>query len=148
MMKNQLRTLLEDDEGLKNEVYNDHLGKATCGIGHLITRDDPEFGLCVGDPVSEERVTELFNEDVQTAIDDALNLQPELESWPVEAQITFVSLAFQLGGPRLRLFVKMNAALENQHWMTAAIQLRDSRLYRQTPERTERHAKRLEGILS
>ena len=32
----QLRLELEEDEGIKFEVYKDHLGYPTFGIGHLI----------------------------------------------------------------------------------------------------------------
>ena len=146
-MIDELRELLEADEGNGDHlIYVDHLGKATVGIGHLILEDDVEHGWAVGTPVSEERVTELFDQDVQTSIDDALWLQPNLNSWPVPIQITVVSLAFQLGSPRYSQFVKHHAALKQKYWMTAALELRDSKLYRQTPERTERHAQRLESV--
>tara|TARA_R110000824_G_scaffold127043_1_gene286967 strand:- start:152 stop:592 length:441 start_codon:yes stop_codon:yes gene_type:complete len=142
----ELRALLEADEGVKHEIYLDHLGKATTGIGHLILEDDVEHGWAVGAPVSEERVTELFVQDVKTATADAIILQPHLNDWPVDAQITCISLAFQLGLPRYSKFVKHHEALDRQFWMTAAEELRSSKLYRQTPERTERHAKRLENL--
>tara|TARA_R110000822_G_scaffold192079_1_gene330796 strand:+ start:145 stop:585 length:441 start_codon:yes stop_codon:yes gene_type:complete len=145
-MMNELRELLEADEGVKHEVYLDHLGKATTGIGHLILEDDAEHGWPVGAPVSEERVSELFAQDVQTALNDAMWLQPGLEGWPIPGQITVVSLAFQLGAPRYSKFVNHHKALEEEHWMMAAAELRDSKLYRQTPERTERHAQRLESL--
>ena len=38
----QLRKELEVDEGVKHEIYNDHLGYATFGIGHLVR--DSEIG--------------------------------------------------------------------------------------------------------
>ena len=146
-MISELRALLEADEGDGDHlVYVDHLGKATVGIGHLILDDDEEAGWPVGTPVTEERVTELFNKDVKTATDDALILQPHLNDWPVDAQITCISLAFQLGLPRYSKFVKHHEALDRQFWMTAAEELRSSKLYRQTPERTERHAQRLENL--
>jgi len=147
-MMNELRELLEVDEGVKHEVYLDHLGKATTGIGHLILKGDDEHGWPVGAIVSEERVSELFTQDVQTALKDALWLHPDLDSWPIAGQITVVSLAFQLGAPRYSKFVKHHEALEQDPpmWMTAAAELRDSKLYRQTPKRTERHAQRLESL--
>ena len=61
----QLRETLKVDEGVKNEIYLDHLGLPTCGIGHLITEDDPEHGLEVGTHIDDERVNELFDQDVQ-----------------------------------------------------------------------------------
>ena len=39
-----LREQLEIDEGIKHEIYLDHLGYPTFGIGHLVTESDPEQG--------------------------------------------------------------------------------------------------------
>jgi len=42
-----LETLRDDlaaDEGCKEEIYLDHLGLETFGIGHLIGEADPEYG--------------------------------------------------------------------------------------------------------
>ena len=36
------------DEGVKYEIYHDHLGYPTFGVGHLIVKDDPEYGCEVG----------------------------------------------------------------------------------------------------
>ena len=44
----KLREELEIDEGCKYEIYLDHLGYPTFGIGHLIIDDDPESGWEVG----------------------------------------------------------------------------------------------------
>ena len=52
----KLREQLEIDEGVKYEIYKDHLGYTTCGIGHLILESDPEHGEPVGTAISEERV--------------------------------------------------------------------------------------------
>jgi GH24 family phage-related lysozyme (muramidase) len=41
---NKLREQLEVDEGCEYKIYNDHLGYATFGIGHLIKESD-ELGL-------------------------------------------------------------------------------------------------------
>ena len=57
----QLRKELELDEGVKYEIYNDHLGYATFGIGHLVIDSDPEHGQEIGTAVSEDRVIEAFN---------------------------------------------------------------------------------------
>jgi len=145
-MMERLRQLLEHDEGCVYEVYLDHLGKETCGIGHLIVPFDKEFGWPVGAPVSEERVAELFKQDVSVSINDAKWLVRDFDDLPEAAQVTIASLCFQLGRSRYSKFVKHLAAIEARNWKAAADQLRDSKLYKQTPNRTERHAKRLEGI--
>ena len=38
----KLREQLKIDEGCVYEIYNDHLGYPTFGIGHLVIESDPE----------------------------------------------------------------------------------------------------------
>ena len=45
---------------------------------------------------------------------------------------------FQLGGPRLRKFKKMIAAINDSNWDEAAAQMEDSRWYKQTTNRATR----------
>ena len=50
-MKNFIEKLKEDlirDEGKKLDVYHDHLGYKTVGIGHLILKDDKVIVLYSG----------------------------------------------------------------------------------------------------
>ena len=61
---------LKIDEGVKYTIYLDHLGYPTFGVGHLVLESDPEFGLEVGTPVSEERVKECFEQDLNTSINE------------------------------------------------------------------------------
>ena len=56
----RLREELKIDEGCKYEVYLDHLGLPTFGIGHLIRQDDPEYMMGIGTPIDEIRVNEVF----------------------------------------------------------------------------------------
>ena len=53
----KLREQLEIDEGVKYEIYNDHLGYATFGVGHLVLESDPEHGSELGTPISESSST-------------------------------------------------------------------------------------------
>ena len=70
----QLREELKEDEGCKYEIYLDHLGLPTHGIGHLITEWDEEYGKEVGTPVSEERVNNCFQTDVHGTIEECKKL--------------------------------------------------------------------------
>ena len=45
---------LKIDEGVKYEIYADHLGYHTFGVGHLVINDDPEWGQPFGTAVSKE----------------------------------------------------------------------------------------------
>ena len=145
-MMDELRELLERDEGMVLAVYLDHLGFSTAGCGHFLQERDPERGWPVGMAISQERADQWLEKDMKQCVSDAHWLQPDFDLFPVPAQITVASLSFQLGMPKYSLFKMHHAALQRRDWAEAAAQLRDSKLYRQTPERTERHAQRLESL--
>ena len=65
---NRLRVEIEKDEGCKYEIYLDHLGLPTFGIGHLITEWDEEYSKPVGTEISEDRVNSCFQADIPTPI--------------------------------------------------------------------------------
>ena len=126
----------------------DHLGLATCGIGHLILETDEEYKLEVGDEVSEERVIELFREDIGIACRDAVNLYgwSGFCEWPEEVQNICINMIFNMGMTRLMKFKNMHKALEQQNWKQAAIDGRDSKWYDQVTNRAERLMSKLEEI--
>ena len=142
----QLREQLIIDEGQVNEIYNDHLGYATFGIGHLVTASDPEQGQAVGTPVSEDRVKACFEQDVETVIDDCKKLHEGWEDYPQEVKQIVANMMFNMGRTRLSKFKKHNAALNMHDWKLAAIEGRDSRWYKQVTNRAERLMSRLEKV--
>ena len=80
----KLRADLELDEGVKHEIYLDHLGLPTFGIGHLVTESDPEYGQEVGTEVSEDRVAEAFEQDIETTLSECTVLYPDFDDLPEE----------------------------------------------------------------
>ena len=142
----QLRLELEYDEGCEYKIYLDHLGLPTFGIGHLVTEDDPEHGMEVGSEVSEERVQEVFESDVQVTLDECQRLYSDFDDLPEEVQLIIANMMFNMGRPRLSKFKKFNAALEAGDWAEAAVEGRDSRWHKQVTNRAERLMKRLEAV--
>ena len=67
---NKLKEEIIRDEGVVYEIYNDHLGLATFGIGHLVKDGDPEKGQPVGTPVSKERVDEVWEHDFTEHVEE------------------------------------------------------------------------------
>ena len=143
---NRLRVEIENDEGCKYEVYLDHLGLPTCGIGHLIKEDDPEHGLEVGTKIDEERVNELFETDIKVTIDECKLIYNDFDDLPEEAQYIIANMMFNMGRPRLSRFHKMKQAVDNRDWKEAANQMIDSRWYKQVPNRAHRLVNRLKSI--
>jgi lysozyme len=142
----QLKETLKVDEGVVYEVYNDHLGYPTFGIGHLIIEGDPELGAAVGTPVSEERVDECFAKDVETVIEDCKKLHDGWDGYPEEVKQIVANMMFNMGLTRLSKFNRHNAALQCGDWKEAAKEGRDSRWYKQVTNRAERLMTRLEKI--
>ena len=143
---NRLRVEIENDEGCKYEVYLDHLGLPTCGIGHLIKEDDPEHGLEVGTKIDEERVNELFETDIKETIDECKLIYNDFDDLPEEAQYIIANMMFNMGRPRLSRFHKMKQAVDNRDWKEAANQMIDSRWYKQVPNRANRFVNRMKSI--
>ena len=143
MALEQLREQLEIDEGCIYEIYLDHLGFATFGIGHLVIESDPENGQEVGTPVSKDRVIDAFEQDVQTVLSDCAILYPDFDELPEEAQQVIANMMFNLGRPRLSAFKGMKAGVDSRDWNEAADQMVDSRWYRQVGARAERLVERI-----
>ena len=141
-----LRKQLIIDEGQVNEIYNDHLGYATFGIGHLVSEGDPEHGLAIGTPVSEDRVLECFEKDVESVIEDCKKLHDGWDGYPQEVKQIVANMMFNMGLTRLSKFKKHNTALQSGDWKEAAIEGRDSRWYKQETNRAERLMSRLEAV--
>ena len=125
------------EEGVKYEVYNDHLGYKTFGVGHLCRATDPENEMEVGTPVSKERVDECFEVDLYVAINDA---EKFCEGMQVDDNIKecVTHMVFQLGLPRLNKFRNFKQALVDGDIAKAQIEMKDSLWYRQTTNRAER----------
>jgi len=146
MNVDKLRADLELDEGVKHEIYLDHLGLPTFGIGHLVREEDPEFGEPVGTFVSDDRVAEAFEQDIQITIDDCEKLYPDFYELPEEAQLIIANMCFNLGYPRLSKFKGMKRGVDARDWNTAADEMVDSKWYRQVPNRAERLVQRMKSI--
>jgi len=142
----KLREQLKIDEGCVYEIYNDHLGFATFGIGHLVIESDPENGQEIGTPVSESRVIEAFEQDVQTVLSDCAILYPDFEELPEEVKQIIANMMFNLGRPRLSAFKGMKAGVDSRDWNEAADQMVDSRWYRQVGARAERLVERMRNV--
>ena len=144
----QLREQLKIDEGCVYEIYNDHLGYPTFGIGHLVRESDPENGSPLGTEVSEDRVNEAFDADVEIVLSDCNTLYPDFDDLPEEAQQIIANMMFNLGRPRLSKFVGMKRGVDAKDWDSAADEMVDSRWYRQVGARAERLVNRMREIES
>ena len=134
-----LRKEIEADEGCVYKIYRCSEGYPTAGIGHLLTEWDEEYyDKPIGTPVPEEKVQEWFINDVQTAINDCNDIFNSFEKLPEDIQHVLINMSFQLGKPRLSKFRRMIAAVEMEDYREMALQMEDSRWFKQTTNRAQR----------
>jgi len=134
------------DEGIKHEIYLDHLGLPTMGVGHLITEWDEEYGKPVGTPVSEERVNNCLTQDIHVTIEECKKLYEDFDVLPVDAQHIIANMMFNMGRPRLSKFKKMKEAVDKRDWFEAAYEMTDSKWATQVPNRAMRLVQRMKDI--
>ena len=142
----KLREELEIDEGCKYEIYLDHLGYPTFGIGHLVVEHDAEYGKEVGTYVPENRVIKVFEQDIETVLSDCNRLYEDFEDLPEEAQRVIANMMFNMGYPRLSKFEGMKSGVDARDWNQAADEMVDSRWYYQVINRANRLVERMRNI--
>ena len=120
-------------EGIIMRVYSDSLGLKTLGIGHLLT-DKDNFEEGVTYPM--EVINKLFEEDYNIAFNDAHDLLEDKDiPYDPMVESVLIEMAFQLGLPRLKKFIKFIQGLQEEDYKKAADEMIDSRWAKQTPAR-------------
>lgn len=142
----ELRQEIQSDEGRVNSVYLDHLSLPTIGIGHLIKESDPEYGLPVGTVVDDERVNELFDQDIKVTLSECEQLYGNFNDLPEEVQKILANMMFNLGRPRLSKFRKLCKAVADRDWQECAVQMEDSRWHKQVTNRANRLISRMKAV--
>jgi lysozyme len=134
------------DEGEVLAVYLCPAGHKTCGVGHLVLREDPEYDLAVGDAITEDRCRELLDRDLDITLAECEALIPQFADLPVEVQKIVANMMFNLGRPRLAKFQKTIRAIEAGVWDQAATEMQDSLWARQLPARSGRLINRMRAV--
>ena len=145
-MIEDLKNEIKADEGCVNSVYLDHLNLKTLGVGHLVTEWDEEYDQPVGTIVSDDRVNELFEKDINVTLEECRYLYDNFDNLPEEVQKIIGNMMFNLGRPRLSRFHKMKKAVLDKDWQEAANQMQDSKWYEQVTNRAERLCERMRNV--
>lgn len=123
----KIKELIKKHEGLRLKPYKCTAGKLTIGYGRNL--DDRG--------IDEEEAEIMLNRDVLECIDDMFNIFPDFNIWDHNRQSAIINMRFQLGPKRFRGFKKMIAAIKSHYWEKAAEEAKDSRWYKQTPNRAK-----------
>ena len=146
---------ISSDEGKILHKYLCSESHPTIGIGHKVLNTDAEADLPVHEVheevseeecISEGRCYELFQQDVQIAIDGCRQIYDNWEELPQEAQHVLTNMCFQLGQGGLSKFKNFKIAVEDYQWQRASEEMLDSRWSQQTPERAQRLSERVTAL--
>ena len=107
---------------------------------------DKEYGESVGTRVSEERVRECFDKDVESVLRDCKLLYKDFDELPEEVQQIVANMMFNMGYGRLSKFKGMKAGVDAQDWEKAADEMVDSGWYRQVTNRAQRLVDRMRVV--
>ena len=138
-----LHDMLVRDEGWKNEAYPDPLTGSdpwTIGVGH--TGPEVVKGLVWDDGMVDNALQLDIAKATQGCMD---HFEPWFSQLNDARQAVLVAMCFQMGIGRLCGFRKMLDALRDQHFSTAAEEMRQSVWAHQTPKRAIRTAYQLES---
>jgi len=143
----RLKEEITADEGQVLEVYEDHLGYPTVGVGHLILESDEEYGQGVGAKITQTRCDELLFQDLNIVLKECEDrFHNNWREWPEEVKLIIANMAFNLGLTRLVKFKKMFEALNTGDYTQASIEGLDSRWAKQVYNRAKRLMNRLRDI--
>ena len=115
---------LKREEGFSEVVYKDHLGFDTIGYGTKM-------------PLSKAECNFLLRSRLSVFITEVDNKLGYLDIRQEAKDILYL-MAYQMGLAGVMKFKKMIKALEIQDYYKASLEGRDSKWYKQTPERAER----------
>ena len=137
-------------EGMKLQVYKDHLGIDTIGVGRNledrgITDGELAFMNMLKTEVYEQGITEaharfLLANDIDIVEKELSNAHPCISGIGDVRIRVLLDMGFNLGVPRLNKFKNIWKAVHNRDFSLAAVEMLDSRWASQVGQRAVRLA--------
>lgn len=128
---------LRRDEGERLQLYKDHLGYLTIGVGRLL---DPRRG----GGISSEESAYLLANDIRKKTAEVLKALPWAERLDPVRFGVLLNMAFQMGTDGLVLFRNTLEFVRTGQYDRAAENMMLSKWHSQTPERCERLMKQMQ----
>ncbi|HIE41556.1 MAG TPA: hypothetical protein EYP80_02725 [Candidatus Aenigmarchaeota archaeon] len=116
---------IKENEGFMGMPYKDSLGKLTIGYGTLL-------------PINEEEGELLLKYRLDKAIKELQIKKPYVKELPEPIQEVLYEMVYQLGVSKLMKFKRMWKAIEDRDWDKMIKEMRDSKWYKQTPNRVDK----------
>ena len=150
-MKYNMTELLDqlvEHEGLELMPYEDSLGIDTIGIGRNLQHrglSEEELGYIGKDlsdicewGITKEQAYYLAENDIKIVEEEICKAHPCVLELDEVRQRVLIDMAFNVGVPRLKKFVKMWQAIHDKDFDEASVQMLDSRWAKQVGNRAVR----------
>ena len=128
-----LKNKIKRNEGYRSEPYLDSLGHPTIGYGHLITKKEKKMFQT---KFSKKFLSSLFNKDFGIAL-SAYKKNFNYKKHSKNTKEVLIEMIFQLGIKKQKKFIKMNKHIQNNDMFLAALEMKNSLWYKQTPKRVD-----------
>jgi len=126
-----LKSRIKKNEGFRNISYSDVLGFQTIGFGHLIKKDEKHL---LNKKQNKKYLENIFESDFAQAFNDFKTVYKK-DKYPKNTQEVLIEMIFQLGIKNQKKFIKMNKYLKKNQLFMAALEMKKSLWYKQTPKR-------------
>lgn len=127
----KLKNQIKKNEGFRDRAYQDQLGHWTIGYGHLIKANEKNL---LNKKYSKVFLNNIFKIDFNTAKNQYKKLY-ENKKIPHNIVEFLIEMIFQLGILGHLKFVKMNKHIFLGEYYMAALEIKKSLWYKQTPNR-------------
>ena len=128
---NNIKRRIKKNEGYVNHKYLDSLGFPTIGYGHLIKKNQQKLLIGVH---SKKKLSDIFEQDFKKTLADYLKHYRE-ENHKTNIKEVYIEMIFQLGIKKQRKFVKMHQYIKKKKLYMAALEMKKSLWFKQTPKR-------------
>jgi len=140
--------MIAHNEGYKPQMYRDSEGHRTIGIGfNLEDQANQKFlkkaGIDInelfrGRELNDKEIKTLYNHSLSQAYTDARKFDPKFDKRPEGVKMALTDMSFNLGLTKLNKFEKMQDALRQDDYRTAAVEAQDSDWFKQVKTRGPR----------
>lgn len=127
------------DEGFRSHPYRDSIGVWTIGYGVTVVDGRPVTKSTPAMTMGQAR--QLLRAGIFNALLDCEKTFPNFAALDGVRQEVLANMAYNLGGPKLRQFKRMRAAVERFDFPEWADEMVDSKWYRQVGARSKRLVK-------
>tara|TARA_B100000686_G_C16780756_1_gene971702 strand:+ start:2409 stop:2855 length:447 start_codon:yes stop_codon:yes gene_type:complete len=129
----KLKKRIKRNEGYSNILYLDQLGYATIGYGHLIKKNEK---FLPKKKYSKKSLESLFQKDFNKALRD-FNKHYKTKKLSNFKKEIVIEMIFQMGIKGVLKFKRFNKYIDTNKNYLAALEMKNSLWYAQTPKRVD-----------